>query len=380
MAKSPEVSWHVLLDDEAWDESDEVHAVHAADTPVASRGRPTRQRLLQLFGLLCALLLLSAYAFWDSAQALQNQAGPTVRQPPPVSADVLAADARRILLTDRLRFDASGGDIALVSAGGAEMEALYLDIFASVGLAPTHGEDAPDGRLLVVLRGTDAPVWERAAGRVTLPSPTALPAPAGTNRQELLRQAWQLALVDEVSRNVRDAYEMRWDWLPMLGGLRLWLLRDGGGPLGEAWDEVTVRLYGPEGKHLTPDDIADLCAQYAAWDLAPIDFSIPLGCDSDVGSGAYLIPQPVALAALGLPETFENTFAQDSSSWVLTSTSRRVGLALFFEYAAESYGEEKLPVLLGALAQHESWDALIPAVYGVSLEEFEEGWQEWREE
>jgi hypothetical protein len=380
MAKSPAVSWHVLLEDEDWDTAEEVHAVPTDRPPVLPPSHPTRKRALQTIGLLFVLLFLSGYGFWESAQALQHPAGPTVSQPPPISADLLAAQARRILLTEHLRFDASGGDIAIVATALAEMEANYLDVFAAVGLFPTHGEDAPDGRLLVALRGMGAPVWGRAAGRVTLPSPTDLAAPAGTNRQELLRQAWQLALIDEVSRDVAEAYEIPPGWLPLLGGLRLWLLREGGGPVGVAWDEVTARLYGAGGRHLTPNDIAELCDQYAAWNLAPIDLSIPLNCNAAVDGGAYLISLPVTLAALGLPETFENSFTQDSSSGVMTSTGRRVGLALLFEYMVERYGGDSLPVLLGALARHETWDTLVPAVYGVSIEEFEERWQTWRAE
>ena len=380
MAKSPEVSWHVLLHEDNWDESGDAPVVYDESPSVSSSTGSGRKRALQLLGLLFALLFLCAYAFWDSAQAFQNPAGPTVSQPPPISADALAANARRILLAEHLRVDAVGGDIALAAATLSEMEAIYLDAFAALGLSPTHGEDAPDGRLLVVLRGTDAPVWERAAGRVTLPSPAALPAPAGTNRQELLRQAWRLALVDEVSRDVRDVYAIPRGWLPLLGGLRLWQLRDGGGPLGEAWDEVTARLYGVEGKHLTPNDIADLCVQYAAWDLAPIDHSIPLSCDEGVDSGLTRLPVAVGLTALYGSQNSEDAFGQDSVHSLMTFTSHRVVMALIFEYAAACCGEEKLPALLGALAQHESWDTLIPAVYGVSLEEFEEGWRAWREQ
>lgn len=380
MAKPPEVSWHILLDEDNWDESGEGSPMYDESPSVSTGSRSTRKRAVQSVGLLFALLFLCGYAFWESAQALSGPAGPTVSQPPPVSADALAADARRFLLTEHLRFDVNGGDIALVSAAREEMKTLYLDIFASVGLSPTHGAGAPDGRLLVLLRGTGAPVWARAAGRVTLPSPTALPAPAGTNRQELLRQAWRLALVDEVIRDVKDAHAFPRGGLPLLGGLRLWLLRDGGGPLGEAWDEVTARLYGPEGKHLTPDDIADLCAQYAAWDLAPIDYSIPLNCNGSAYTRLYRLPVDVGLAALHEWQNLEDAFAQDSVHSLMTSTSHRVAMALLFEYAAACYGEEKLPVLLGALAQHESWDTLIPAVYGVSMEEFEEGWRAWRAE
>jgi hypothetical protein len=52
-----------------------------------------------------------------------------------------------------------------------------------------------------------------------------------------------------------------------------------------------------------------------------------------------------------------------------------VSVATLVEYAVAAYGYEQLPVLLAGLAQYDDWDALLPAVYGVSSSEFEEGWR-----
>ena len=43
-------------------------------------------------------------------------------------------------------------------------------------------------------------------------------------------------------------------------------------------------------------------------------------------------------------------------------------------YGVETYGRDTLPMLLLATGEHANWDTLIPAVYGVSLEQFEAGW------
>jgi hypothetical protein len=37
-------------------------------------------------------------------------------------------------------------------------------------------------------------------------------------------------------------------------------------------------------------------------------------------------------------------------------------------------------MLLTALPRHERWETLIPAVFGLSLEEFESGWRAFLEE
>jgi hypothetical protein len=52
-----------------------------------------------------------------------------------------------------------------------------------------------------------------------------------------------------------------------------------------------------------------------------------------------------------------------------------VALATLIEYAVATYGRDRLPVLMAGLGQSESWDTLLPAVYGVSSAEFEAGWQ-----
>jgi len=51
--------------------------------------------------------------------------------------------------------------------------------------------------------------------------------------------------------------------------------------------------------------------------------------------------------------------------------------ALLFAYAQERYGSGRLPLLLEAVQQPVTWAQTIPAVYGVSAEEFEAGWREW---
>ncbi|MEZ4681477.1 MAG: hypothetical protein R2932_45420 [Caldilineaceae bacterium] len=55
--------------------------------------------------------------------------------------------------------------------------------------------------------------------------------------------------------------------------------------------------------------------------------------------------------------------------------SQAVALATLFEYAVATHGRTLLPKLIAGLGQHDTWETLIPAIYGISAVEFEAGWQ-----
>ena len=52
-------------------------------------------------------------------------------------------------------------------------------------------------------------------------------------------------------------------------------------------------------------------------------------------------------------------------------------MALLFEYAVQRYGRERLPELLFETRPPTTWQTLIPAVFDVSIEDFEAGWRAW---
>ena len=57
----------------------------------------------------------------------------------------------------------------------------------------------------------------------------------------------------------------------------------------------------------------------------------------------------------------------------------RDGLAFvaLIEYAIQTYGVGRLPLLLAGLQQSVTWESLIFSVFDVSIEEFEAGWRAW---
>jgi hypothetical protein len=58
-------------------------------------------------------------------------------------------------------------------------------------------------------------------------------------------------------------------------------------------------------------------------------------------------------------------------------TGDSVILTTFFDYLASSYGRDKLPLFLAALANHSNWETLCRTFFGQSTEEFAAGWQEY---
>ena len=54
-----------------------------------------------------------------------------------------------------------------------------------------------------------------------------------------------------------------------------------------------------------------------------------------------------------------------------------VAAATLIDYVVNTYGREKLPDLLAGIRTYENWTTLSPAVFGVSAEELEAGWQRY---
>jgi hypothetical protein len=82
---------------------------------------------------------------------------------------------------------------------------------------------------------------------------------------------------------------------------------------------------------------------------------------------------PVRLAQLAAPVDREVALANEMPPSSLPDQT--IALATLSEYAVATYGRERLPVLVASLGQQNSWETLLPAVFGVSVAEFEAGWQ-----
>jgi hypothetical protein len=107
-----------------------------------------------------------------------------------------------------------------------------------------------------------------------------------------------------------------------------------------------------------PAGYAQLCRTYRIWQIVPRNHFIALGCD-DNDELKHLDKLPLTLR-----NAFDHT--------VTTET--------IIEYVVAAYGREKLPLFIEAMGNH-TWAAtLIPAVFDLSVAEFEAGWQAYMTE
>ena len=117
------------------------------------------------------------------------------------------------------------------------------------------------------------------------------------------------------------------------------------------------------------------------WLPSPAQMKIPLVCGELDWEDLLLSPwgwyDPLTrLDQLVVPlRPGEYSGGPDALHRVIPHPGQTVALATLIEYAVAAYGREQLPMLVTSLRQYDSWETLIPAVYGVSVAEFEAGWQ-----
>lgn len=369
-----QVEWAVLYDEDPGPDAGgwPGHGSSAA----AERGWPFRH-LLGWTGLILLLLLVSGYAIWTvTDHSPKRPFSPGV--PPAPSADLLAARAYRTTLTENLRIYASGPDVALVESNAAELAKRQAEVYGKVGMSQNDRSGAPDGRLFVRVQGRQPADWDGVSRQIVLPSPLLQAETVSMDQTVLLRQSWAVALGDGAVLEAGKHYRVPYGWLPLLDGLRLWLLWDGDGPLTVSKQRIVAWLRDPVNRGLSLDEVADICRVFGFWRLSPLDYAIPVGCDQS----GYFMPSPIplprqlsALAPIYPPK--DSLDDQYTPAQPQPSKAVSVALALLYDYATERFGEDAIAHLLAGLAEHPDWDTLIPGVYGVSAAEFEAGWQAW---
>jgi hypothetical protein len=218
-------------------------------------------------------------------------------------------------------------------------------------------------------------------------SPAATLVPAELTASDLLAQSLVLALLDNLTDQATRRYDLSAHWRPLRDGLRLWLLWDQNLPLA-VWRQPVVRWIfwespaatGPEAAHFLK--LAhDLCASHHPWMVSPIEVRIPVSCLPPEGTKentatwrySSLLPLQTPLPLpLGPVSVQEDGHVRQVSQ--LPELVAVVVLATVVEYAVTTFGVDRMPILLAALPEHKRWETLIPAVFGVSVSEFETGW------
>ena len=118
-----------------------------------------------------------------------------------------------------------------------------------------------------------------------------------------------------------------------------------------------------------------ICSAFAVWMVRPAALDVPVDCDPATQDSMTerVSFSPVTIPRQFGPQTYDEQLNYRSTypaAWL-----RTLLLATVIDYAVSTYGREHLPVLVSELEHHEGWDTLVPAVFGVPFEVFEEGWR-----
>jgi hypothetical protein len=295
---------------------------------------------------------------------------------------------------DHLRFLYYAHDAQAVAEVAAQLDARYAELHRLF-----LGE-APSQPLTVVVDPAQAPGQIASRTSVSEPlvvaSPAAYLAPETISDAELLAQSVLLALLDELAgqalmpdadiANAQDAVR-RTRVGQLLEGVRLWQLWQGDLPLARwrkpvvQWVFSDARASRPVPGEVVPPFHAELCAMHRLWMPTTLALDLPLTClDTWDSRGNYLswrrsTAPPQRLAQLPLMIAEQLMWEYYSANAPLPYPAAEVALATVLEYAADTYGPDRIPMLLAEASRHEGWATLIPVVFGVSIEEFEAGWR-----
>jgi hypothetical protein len=193
----------------------------------------------------------------------------------------------------------------------------------------------------------------------------------------VLHQAVVYPLASLVVIEIAARYPNEWRLSPSLvNALRLWEVWDDTGPLATGRSEIVRWLYQNaqagtvDARKARPDGYIQICRTYRVWNLSPASMSIPLLCSE--GDDSSRSPWSLSSLPTGLGELYLHRGLDGPS---VEPAGRAVALETVFEYIVAAYGRDQLPCFVEALDQHIFWQALIPAVFGISAAEFEAGWQ-----
>lgn len=291
--------------------------------------------------------------------------------------------APRRLESEYFIFNYRQNDVEVVAAVAPQLDVLYAKLLHNFGLTPDAEKLVIDVRVEQVTGAIVAPLWRSQP--MVVPSPALYFAPIEMSEETLLVQSIALPLIEYVGARTIKAHSIPDHGQHLLRSVGLWQLWDLEMPLAQWRQEIVRWLYrdgstDDPGKLSVPEHYAELCAMHSLWILSPMSVGIPLDCSiSPKGQwvatrgSAHLPGTP--LQRLRTPFVGYDDYSYYYETSDVGHATEEVEAATMIEYAVTTYGYEQLSVLLASLAQHDSWETLIPAVYGVSPSEFEQGWQ-----
>jgi hypothetical protein len=271
-------------------------------------------------------------------------------------------------------------DAASVLAAAPQLDALYTTLSRNFGLALTPAEKLVIEVSVTQPPGRD-PSWLHVPDRLIVPSPAVYWAPAELSDTELLAQSLALPLLAQVLAQADEQYHIGLTWQPLMDGLYLWQVWELDLPLAVWREEIVHWLYvdlpaAPGATVVVPKRYQALCDAHKLWMSSPVQIEIPLLCLEWYWEKLFFTswrPREPFTRLDQLAVRADQSDQRENSY----PRGQSVALATLIEYTVAAYGRERLPALMAGLGQYQSWETLLPAVYSVSVTEFEAGWQSY---
>jgi hypothetical protein len=280
-----------------------------------------------------------------------------------------------------VRYHRQDADAVIAVAAG--LDELYAELRRDYGLSPAAEKLPVD---VGVEMNSPGQIRRRIGSHlcfgdrqlcVASPSLTALPADlSGTQVLHL----WLLnALAYHLRREALLARAFRYEWQYANNALpRLQMRRHN--ELLAAWDaDLAHWLYESARREPQPDsqslaqELRALCNRHHILEHMQILEDMPSTalCISPPLKTLERFPRPPdRLRELIMPAPY--LLLATTESWI-----HALAFETVFDYALAAYGADSLPALMEGFRRYSTWSELIPAVFRVSVEEFERGWQEY---
>jgi hypothetical protein len=231
----------------------------------------------------------------------------------------------QLLVGTHMRFHYREGDAAVVQEAAAILDRAYSRFHIWFDIEPD-----PTATLEIIVIPDQTGRWPWAGNQMYITSPSLTPKPEGVSEagymaeQILNRVIYRAISSGDISRG---PYLARW---PVMNwGLRRYIVR--------------YLLEQPSPWH---EEAAEV-----------------------------LYRNSIGQTPLRLPDSFRfSSSTRPSREQVIWRFMAAESVA---EYATQTYGAEQLPQLVRALSRYSSWTDLAPALYGLSMEEFAEGWNDY---
>jgi hypothetical protein len=303
-------------------------------------------------------------------QFYQSTAAGWVRVPP-TSADFGSLQNHE---TEFFIFFYHRMDGAAVEAVAAELDAIYAGLRQDYGLPPAVERVVVE----LVIDLPSATMDCHRPNQLCIQSPALAALPADLSETEAL-QLWVLnALVNQVRSDAIEKGPFQYDWQYATYVLPRMQMRRHSDLLSAWQTELVQWLYRIEARAPKPDEemlaqeLARLCDTHQILARQTL-FAVA------VPTGLCLAPPMLDLRYLAKykpPDRLGQLYLPDPDR-VVTDVSwvRVLTFDTLLDYAVATYGNDALPALVEGFRRYNSWSTLIPAVFDISAEEFERGWQ-----